>query len=165
MLAFFSEDLLHKKRMKGNKGITLIALVITIIVLLILAAVSIAMLSGDNSILKRGNEAATNTAIATGKEKVAMAINEALTEYSAIAYGSPATATTIPAQINLKLNDQTGIAKAANWNVSGTTGQTYTGFTDSPAEGATATFSFTVVSNNTTYTATITTSGGITWNN
>ena len=39
--------------MKGNKGITLIALVITIIVLLILAGVSIAMLSGENSILRR----------------------------------------------------------------------------------------------------------------
>ena len=34
-----------------NSGITLIALVITIIVLLILAGISISMLSGDNSIL------------------------------------------------------------------------------------------------------------------
>ena len=35
---------------KKNKGITLIALVITIIVLLILAGVTIASLSGDNGI-------------------------------------------------------------------------------------------------------------------
>ena len=34
--------------MKNNKGITLIALVITIIVLLILAAIAIATLTGDN---------------------------------------------------------------------------------------------------------------------
>ena len=34
--------------MKQNKGITLIALIITIIVLLILASVSIAMLTGEN---------------------------------------------------------------------------------------------------------------------
>lgn len=33
---------------KGNKGITLIALVVTIIVLLILAGVSINMLTGEN---------------------------------------------------------------------------------------------------------------------
>lgn len=33
---------------KSEKGITLIALVITVIVLLILAGVSIAMLTGDN---------------------------------------------------------------------------------------------------------------------
>ena len=37
-----------KKKLKNEKGITLIALVITIIVLLILAAVSIATLTGDN---------------------------------------------------------------------------------------------------------------------
>ena len=37
--------------MTNNKGITLIALVITIIVLLILAGVSIAMLTGQNGIL------------------------------------------------------------------------------------------------------------------
>ena len=35
-----------------NKGITLIALVITIIVLLILAGISIASLTGENGILK-----------------------------------------------------------------------------------------------------------------
>ncbi len=40
-----------------NKGITLIALVITIIVLLILAGVTIASLSGENGILTRAKEA------------------------------------------------------------------------------------------------------------
>ena len=46
---------------KSNKGITLIALVITIIVLLILAGVTIAALSGDNGILKRATEAKEQT--------------------------------------------------------------------------------------------------------
>lgn len=41
--------------MRKNKGITLIALVITIIVLLILAGVSIAFLTGDNGILTRAS--------------------------------------------------------------------------------------------------------------
>ena len=149
--------------MKGNKGITLIALVITIIVLLILAAVSIAMLTGENSILKRGNESATNTAIAAGKEKVALAINEALTEYNAKAYGNPATQTTIQAEIAAKLNNSDGIAKAANWNVSGTNGQTYNDFTVSGDTVTNATFAFNVTSNKMTYTATITPTGGITW--
>ena len=45
----------------SNKGITLIALVITIIVLLILAGVTIAALSGDNGILKRATEAKEQT--------------------------------------------------------------------------------------------------------
>ena len=47
--------------MRRNKGITLIALVITIIVLLILAGVAIAMLSGENGILKKAAEAKTKT--------------------------------------------------------------------------------------------------------
>ena len=47
--------------MMKNKGITLIALVITIIVLLILAGVAIAMLSGENGILKKAAEAKTKT--------------------------------------------------------------------------------------------------------
>ena len=37
-----------KKKLKNKQGITLIALVITIVVLLILAGVSIAMLTGNN---------------------------------------------------------------------------------------------------------------------
>ena len=47
--------------LKNNKGITLIALVITIIVLLILAGVSIAMLTGNNGILTQANSAKDNT--------------------------------------------------------------------------------------------------------
>lgn len=54
--------------MRNQRGITLIALVITIIVLLILAGVSIAMLTGDNGILTKSREAADDTAIANGKE-------------------------------------------------------------------------------------------------
>ncbi len=42
--------------MRNQKGVTLIALVITIIVLLILAGVSIAMLTGDNGILTQANK-------------------------------------------------------------------------------------------------------------
>ena len=47
---------------KNNvRGITLIALVITIVVLLILASVSIATLTGENGILTRLNEAKIET--------------------------------------------------------------------------------------------------------
>ena len=45
------------KNLKNENAITLIALVITIIVLLILAGVSMAMLTGDNGTLIRANEA------------------------------------------------------------------------------------------------------------
>lgn len=45
------------ERLKSDKAITLIALVITIVVLLILAGVSIAMLTGDNGILLQAKNA------------------------------------------------------------------------------------------------------------
>ena len=61
--------------MRNNKGITLIALVVTIIVLLILAGVSIAMLTGDNGILKQGRKAKTDTANAEVAEKINMELN------------------------------------------------------------------------------------------
>ena len=50
-----------KNELKNKKGITLIALVITIIVLLILAGVTIATLTGQNGILTRANDAKTET--------------------------------------------------------------------------------------------------------
>ena len=48
--------------MKNQKGITLIALVVTIVVLLILAGTSIAMLTGDNGIITNAQKSqASNT--------------------------------------------------------------------------------------------------------
>ena len=61
--------------LKNNKGITLIALVITIIVLLILAGVSIAMLTGENGILTQAQKADDHTAIAEAADKINMALN------------------------------------------------------------------------------------------
>lgn len=51
----------NKRTINQNKGITLIALVITIIVLLILAGVSIAMLTGENGILTQANKSKVET--------------------------------------------------------------------------------------------------------
>lgn len=46
--------------LKGQKGITLVALVITIIVLLILAGITISLTLGQDGILKRAEEAGEN---------------------------------------------------------------------------------------------------------
>ena len=58
----------QNERKELNKGITLIALVITIIVLLILAGVSIAMLTGQNGILSQAQRAKTETENAAANE-------------------------------------------------------------------------------------------------
>lgn len=54
----------------NNKGITLIALVITIIVLLILASIGLVALSGENGILFRAGNARDDTLSADVKERV-----------------------------------------------------------------------------------------------
>ena len=69
-----------KSNLINKKGITLIALVVTIIVLLILAGVSISMLTGQNGILNRAAEAKEKTGRENEKEAVNMAALEALTE-------------------------------------------------------------------------------------
>ena len=65
-----------KKKTISNKGITLIALVITIIVLLILAGISIAMLTGENGILTKADTATRETEIAEAKEQAKLDIAE-----------------------------------------------------------------------------------------
>ena len=57
-------------KIKYNNGITLIALVLTIIVLLILASVTIATISGDNGILNNASLAKISTEFANYKEEV-----------------------------------------------------------------------------------------------
>lgn len=65
-----------KKNRETNKGITLIALVITIIVLLILAGVSISMLTGENGILKQANTAKEENRKSELKEEGKLDMND-----------------------------------------------------------------------------------------
>ncbi len=67
-------------KLKNNKGITLIALVITIIVLLILAGVSIAMLTGENGILTQAQNSKEATENAAEEEKIRLATMAAIGE-------------------------------------------------------------------------------------
>ena len=55
---------------KGIRGITMIALVITIVVLLILAGISIAAITGDNGIITKSDEAKIETEISQYKEQL-----------------------------------------------------------------------------------------------
>ena len=56
--------------MKKNQGITLIALVITIIVLLVLAGVTISMLTSENGIIKQAEEAKFKAEMSELKEQL-----------------------------------------------------------------------------------------------
>ena len=67
------------KKFNRSKGITLIALVVTIIVLLILAGVSINMLTGQNGILTNASKAKNETGEAQIEEKLKLSVGDALT--------------------------------------------------------------------------------------
>ena len=108
------------KRSK-QKGITLIALVITIIVLLILAGVSIATLTGQNGILTQSNNAKENSEISEEKEAVSLAYTGVIAEKKGegtvtandlnIQFGLNGTYATATGSINVKFNKSERIYK------------------------------------------------------
>lgn len=65
---------IYENNLRGQRGITLIALVITIVVLLILAGVTIATLTGENGILNQAGKAKEETEIGEEKEKIQLAV-------------------------------------------------------------------------------------------
>ena len=68
-----------QKLKKSSRGITIIALIITIIVLLILAGVALASLFGENGLLNNAETAKNETNIANSKEQVHLAVTAAMT--------------------------------------------------------------------------------------
>ena len=93
---------INTKKNVSEKGITLLALVVTIIVLLILAGISITMLAGDNSILQKAGEAKRNTEDAQIQEQVQRAYLAALTN---------GTGTVDKADLEKELNNEFGTGK------------------------------------------------------
>ena len=67
--------------MKKQRGITLIALVITIVVLLILAGVTLSMVLGNNGVLTQATDSVNKNKEAVAKEEMGMAWASAETEF------------------------------------------------------------------------------------
>ncbi|MBR3002956.1 MAG: hypothetical protein IKF38_05310 [Clostridia bacterium] len=63
-----------KKLQKQSKGITLIALVVTIIVLLILAGVTISMITGGEGVIEKAANAKEQSEIAEEKDTISLAV-------------------------------------------------------------------------------------------
>lgn len=89
--------------MKNEKGITLIALVITIIVLLILAGISIAMLTGDNGLLTKSKQSAAASAVAGAKDEISLEFQKEMADYLRDKYTAGATPVAPTAQILLNV--------------------------------------------------------------
>ena len=99
---------------KQQKGITLIALVVTIIILLILAGVSIAMLTGNNGVLTQAKSAKEKTGEKGEQERVNLAASSAMT----LGMGTITTE-----NLNKAIQDEFGASKS----VTGTGPWTYKG--------------------------------------
>ena len=104
----------RKKIFKSTKGITLIALVVTIIILLILAGVLIAMLTGNNGVLTQAKSAKEKTGEKGEQERVNLAASSAMT----LGMGTITTE-----NLNKAIQDEFGASKS----VTGTGPWTYQG--------------------------------------
>lgn len=72
--------------MKKYRGITLIALVITIIVLLILAGVSLSLIAGEQGILERAETSVQKYGKAAAKEQAELLISDYQVEFQEAKY-------------------------------------------------------------------------------
>ncbi len=130
--------------MRNQKGITLVALVITIIVLLILAAVSISMVLGPNGILNQATDARDDTKAAEIREKVEMAVQAA---YAAQLAANPTSTKELDAELVGSQYDSDN----------GTTSTTFTPVASSDPAAWTATidgYTVTLTRSNKTFTVT-----------
>ena len=135
--------------MRNNqKGITLVALVITIIVLLILAGVTIAALSGDNGILKRGSEAKVQTNVQNAKDLINLGVQECMTNYYNGKYVTNDTEVNSAASIGAYIISKIQSTQAKSVITSATGTKITTNVTD--ADGK-------------TMAATVATDGSLTW--
>ena len=71
---------MKEKQLRSQRGITLIALVVTIIVLIVLAGIAISMTVGDNGIFAKAKEAKRLQITAEAKEKIGTEILDAQIE-------------------------------------------------------------------------------------
>lgn len=67
--------------MKNQKGITLVALIITIIVMLILAGVSISLVVGENGVLTQAENAGEATERAEAEQAVSLAFADLMMQH------------------------------------------------------------------------------------
>lgn len=123
--------------LKGNGGITLIALVITIIVLIILAGISIAMISGQDGIISKAGKGAAANQIGAAKDKCTLLAAESVNDvYDQVYVKHKLVAAKITDTINATLEAKTFGAKS---EIEKILGNTTDGLTVYDATGAAVT--------------------------
>lgn len=100
-----------RKSNEKNQGITLIALIVTIIVLLILAGITLSLVAGSDGILARATNAVDKHEIATIKENVELKIAEDIEKFHEEKYVDFSIDNTMTAYEYLKENTSKTIQK------------------------------------------------------
>ena len=144
--------------MRKENGITLIALVITIIVLLILAGITIAMLTGENGILNKAKDSKAENELGRAKDAINLAASEGIADYYKDVYVNATDSQTYSnTGVQIKV-----IAKMQNADIAPVTLSSIT----APSAGSTATdIPFTISYNEITKYGTIKANGNIEWSN
>lgn len=106
------------KQISEKRGITLISLVITIIALLILAGVSIAMLTSDNGIITNAQKSKISTTFSTYKEEVELYKNSKIAENTNFLENT-LEASKISLSYNTKKEDEKGNIKSIITTING----------------------------------------------
>ena len=105
----------NTQKLKNNKAITLIALVVTIVVLLILAGISISLVAGDNGLIKKARDARDETRYASIKEEVELwKADKSLAETTG---GSRESLNDFITRLKLKDNEQENVEKDASGKI------------------------------------------------
>lgn len=91
------------KSFKSQKGITLVALVVTIIVLLILAGITLSLVAGSNGIMARATNAANRNEAATAAEQAELKLAELQMDYYNDYYVDASTSSTMTDYIESKI--------------------------------------------------------------
>lgn len=113
-----------KEKESKERGITLIALVVTIVVLLILAGASISMLTGENGIINQAKESKEKTEIEEEKDYIKISISAIQTNKLSKGDYSKITSEELQEEIN-KSTDKATVTGRGILNVTYTSGRTY----------------------------------------
>ena len=105
----------NTQKLKSNKAITLIALVVTIVVLLILAGTSISLVAGDNGLIKKARDTRDETRYASIKEEVELwKADKSLAETTG---GNRESLNDFITRLKLKDNEQENVEKDASGKI------------------------------------------------
>lgn len=74
-----------REKLKENKGITLISIIITVIILLILAGITISLVIGDNGLIAKSKQSGKKAEISSEKEAIQISATQAIEEENGIA--------------------------------------------------------------------------------